>query len=148
MPYLAGANCLDLFAGTGILGFEALSRGAHAATMVEKDKIAADALRLNAKIFDHPSVTIFHQEALTWLRSATIKPFDIVFLDPPFGGQLIGESLGALSRSWLTDNALVYVESGESLKDIALPETLEWTKQAQLGNVSIGLAAVRGAQNI
>ena len=142
-PYLDGARCLDLFAGTGVLGIEALSRGAVKATLVEKDFQLASQLKVLSEQFDHPGLTIIHREALNWLRTAKPEPYDIVFLDPPFKENLLPASLDLLQAGWLTPEAQIYIESGEELSEFLLPESLEWTKRARLGNVSLGLAATR-----
>ena len=142
-PYLDGACCLDLFAGTGVLGIEALSRGALKATLVEKDVQLAAQLNALSEQFDHPGLTIIHREALDWLRTTEPEPYDIVFLDPPFKENLLHASLELLQAGWLAPHAKIYIESGEELSEFVLPESLEWTKRARLGNVSLGLAATR-----
>lgn len=142
-PYLEGARCLDLFAGTGVLGLEALSRGAAEATLVEKDLQLARQLKVLSEQLDHPGLTIIHREALEWLRMAEPEPYDIVFLDPPFKEDLLQASMALLETGWLAHHGKIYVESGEELSETMLPESLEWTKRARLGNVSLGLAATR-----
>ena len=142
-PYLEGARCLDLFAGTGVLGLEALSRGAAKATLVEKDLELARQLKVLSEQFAHPGLTIIHREALDWLRMAEPEPYDIVFLDPPFKEDLLQASIALLQTGWLARHGKIYVESGEELSETMLPESLEWTKRARLGNVSLGLAATR-----
>ena len=108
-PALPGARCLDLYAGTGVLGFEALSRGAHSAHLVEKD--AALVTRLNALKArlkaDHASV--HSADVLGWLNGPAIA-YDIVFLDPPFHRGQITTVLARLTHGWLAPAALVYVE--------------------------------------
>ena len=83
MPVLPGARCLDLFAGTGALGIEALSRGAGEVVFVERDAALAAALRANLERLRQLQVPVVCADALNWLREPQ-PPFDIVFLDPPF----------------------------------------------------------------
>jgi len=108
MPVLPGAHVLDLFAGTGVLGFEALSRGAAHATLVERDPGLAAALREASGRLD-AQATVIAQDALAWLAGQATR-FDLVFLDPPFADGLWERALAALSPRLATD-AWVYVES-------------------------------------
>ena len=142
-PFLPGARCLDLFAGSGVLSFEALSRGAAEVTMVEKDTEIVGQLTQSADQFDATGMSIIHRDALVWLAETHPRAFDIIFLDPPFHDRILRDTLGRLVDGWLSPRGLIYVESGEKLADEILPEQLEWTKHAQLGNVSIGLARMR-----
>lgn len=109
-PAIDGARCLDLFAGTGILGLEAASRGAAEVVMVDQDlrkvrHIAAEAARLGAR-----SVRVEHAEALSWIARDSGR-YDIVFLDPPFRQAWVARCCGALAHSGrLAAGALVYVE--------------------------------------
>ncbi|TPW17985.1 MAG: methyltransferase, partial [Halothiobacillaceae bacterium] len=79
---IGGARCLDLFAGSGALGFEALSRGANEVVFVEIDPAAVQALRANAQRLQADNAQIIHEEALRYLAKPA-DPFDIIFLDPP-----------------------------------------------------------------
>lgn len=108
-PVIAGARCLDAFAGTGALGFEAASRGAASVLMLERDpalarNLAAEATRLRA-----PGVHVECTDALAWLARPADRRFDVVFLDPPFA---TGRWQAAIERlpSWLAPAARIYVE--------------------------------------
>ena len=79
-----GAKCLDLFAGSGALGLEAVSRGAVSLTLIEQDRKTAERLRELLKLLDAEDVIVYEADALQWLKNVT-NPFDIIFLDPPFG---------------------------------------------------------------
>jgi len=107
-----GARCLDLFAGTGALGLEAISRGAASATLVELDRTLCAALRTIAR--DWPGgdrLEIVQADARHWLKTAS-GPFDLVFLDPPFDAGLYGASLEALVHpGLLAPAARIYIES-------------------------------------
>lgn len=112
-PKIAGARCLDLFAGTGILGLEAASRGAARVVLVEKDLALVRSLEeIRQNWPESDSLEIVHADALAWLARAD-GPFDIVFIDPPFAGRLREQALEALTRpGLLAPDARVYVESG------------------------------------
>jgi len=108
-PELPGARCLDLFAGTGVLGFEALSRGAAKSVLVEKDGALVtrmEALKARLKA-EHAEV--HGADVLRWLDGPA-TPYDIVFLDPPFHRDRVGAVLVRLAQGWLAPRALIYVE--------------------------------------
>ena len=110
---LDGLACLDLFAGSGALGFEALSRGAARAVMVESDRAAVTALRANATALGAAHGEIVQSEALAFLAS-TRERFDCAFVDPPFASDLAPRVLERLPRC-LAPGARVYVESAAPL---------------------------------
>ena len=110
-PYVDGARCLDLYAGTGVLGFEAVSRGAAHATLVDNDRTAIDFLTQHLDILNADNIEVIEGDARTWLRTARPAPFDIVFLDPPFGQGLLEASLAVLPNGWLKHRAWVYLEA-------------------------------------
>jgi 16S rRNA (guanine966-N2)-methyltransferase len=107
---LTGMVCLDLFAGSGALGFEAASRGAKQVVLVEKDPEALQALRASKALLAAAQVEIVRGEALAVL-AADDRRFDVAFLDPPFRSNLLPKVLPALAGR-LADGAKVYVESG------------------------------------
>jgi len=111
-PSLAGARCLDLYAGTGALGIEALSRGAARVDFIERDARLAQALRENLVRLKQGSGHVRCADALAVLREAPAQRCDLVFLDPPFALDLWDESARLLeANAWLAAAALVYVES-------------------------------------
>ncbi len=110
-PYLTEASSLDLYAGTGALGFEALSRGGAHATLVDIDHAVVESLRQHAQMLDANNVSIVEGDAMEWLLGASRAQFDIVFLDPPFGHQYIEAALGKLAGGWLKPRAWVYLEA-------------------------------------
>ena len=109
-PVVPGARVLDLFAGTGALGFEAASRGAADVQLVERDPALAANLRAQAGRLRADSVRVHHADALSWLRAPASGRFDIVFLDPPFDAGL-WEPAAALLAPWLAPSAWIYVEA-------------------------------------
>lgn len=119
-PWLPGSHCLDLFAGSGALGFEALSRGAAAVTMLELHREVANQLRANCAILGAQNIEIIETNALTWLsqpdrqNSVATPAFDLVFVDPPFAADLWQTVVDALEQQQqLADKALIYVETPE-----------------------------------
>ncbi|RLA42387.1 MAG: 16S rRNA (guanine(966)-N(2))-methyltransferase RsmD [Gammaproteobacteria bacterium] len=114
MPELPGARCLDLFAGSGALGFEAASRLAASVIMVEKNHQACRALQQHCENLSASTVDVVCEDALTWLNQNrfSAQSFDIVFLDPPFKSALLAQALQSLEYgNWLTPHTLIYTES-------------------------------------
>lgn len=110
-PHLPGSHCLDLFAGSGALGFEALSRGAAHCTMVEQNPRAAEQLRANLQMLGAQSATLVQNDALSFLRQAPAQRYDVAFIDPPFSSNLWNDAIQLLEGGeWLSDNAFIYVE--------------------------------------
>ena len=108
---VAGCRCLDLFAGSGALGLEALSRGAAWVQFVDADAKAARALDSLLHGWGADNASVFRGDAQDWLHGAP-QPFDLVFLDPPFGGGLLTPVCARLAAGgWLAPGARIYVES-------------------------------------
>ena len=108
-----GTRVLDLFAGSGSLGFEALSRGAAFACFVELDKKAANVLRDNAQRFnlDAGRYCIRQQEVRVFLASQVVEPFDVIFVDPPYRGNFLSASITAVIRKkWLREGGILNAE--------------------------------------
>ena len=112
-PELPGARCLDLFAGSGALGIESLSRGAVSATLVERDQKAAAQLRGNLSLLRAEQGKVIQEDALAFLRNTNAdEPYHIVFVDPPFQLDLWQAVIEALEAgNWLAENATIYVEA-------------------------------------
>jgi 16S rRNA (guanine966-N2)-methyltransferase len=111
MPALPGARVLDLFAGSGALGFEAVSRGAARAVLVERDAALAAALRATAaRLGAGGSIEVVQTDALAWLARGMPARFDIAFVDPPFAAGLWDAVLAAVSPA-LAPDAWLYVEA-------------------------------------
>jgi|SRR5690606_1783569 len=110
-PVLPGARVLDLFAGSGALGVEALSRGASEALFIERAPAVAQALEDSLRRLDAgPATRVVRADALAFLRAPLHGRFDVVFLDPPFDAGLWQPALEALGP-WLADDAWLYLES-------------------------------------
>jgi 16S rRNA (guanine966-N2)-methyltransferase len=141
-----GARCLDLFAGSGALGLEALSRGAAHATFVERDVAAARELRARLAEWGAPDARVEHTDALAYLAGAA-SAFDLVFLDPPFDSGFLPRSAALLERGgWLKPRALVYVEYAARSAAPPLPPTWALLKAKHAGEVGYHLFT-RAAQN-
>ena len=120
---VSGARCLDLYAGSGALGLEALSRGAASVVFVESDAAAARALRALLAEWGEEAGQVVHADALRFLARPA-APFDLVFLDPPFGADLLAQSCARLAAGgWLAPGARIYVEHA---RRAAPPVPPEW----------------------
>jgi len=129
-----GITCLDLFAGSGILGFEAASRGATSVTLIEQDPRAHAALCRNAEKLAATQVEIVQGDALKFLAS-TMRQFNVAFADPPFRQDLIQQIMPLLDRVMLSDG-LVYVEAEAPLDS---PAGWRVFKQSRAGQVHFHL---------
>ncbi len=138
-PCIEGAKCLDMFAGSGALGIEAVSRGAASSILIEQDRKTAEMLRKFLKMLDTEEVVVHESDALQWVKSVN-EPFDIIFLDPPFGQNLIEQSLARLHESGcVSEQTLIYVES----ETVWQPEiNVEVIKQAKAGQVNYMLLII------
>lgn len=114
-PVIQGARVLDVFAGTGALGIEALSRGARAAVFFEQDRAQALAIESDlARLHQHAG-SVRHVDALRALTAPAPEQFDIAFIDPPFGSGMWTQAAERLdAQGWLVPEAWVYVEAGTS----------------------------------
>ncbi len=140
LPLLAGARCLDLFAGSGALGLEAASRGAGEVVLVDRARQVVRQLRENAELLGLDNAEVVQADGIQWLN-ASARPFDIVFLDPPFADRLLPQSLQLLAeRGWLAAGARLYLEADADQGLPGLPEQLLLEKNKRMGQVVFGLA--------
>jgi 16S rRNA (guanine(966)-N(2))-methyltransferase RsmD len=137
-----GKRILDLFAGSGALGFEAASHGASHVQMVEANHQAAQALRALRNKLKADTVRIHEGDALAVLDRLRESPFDLVMLDPPFGQGWI-ERLWPMLPGILADGSLVYVES-ESI--VEPPENFHCLRQSRAGQVHVVLLEFAATQ--
>jgi 16S rRNA (guanine966-N2)-methyltransferase len=140
-PAIGGARCLDLFAGSGALGLEALSRGAAHVTFIEQDAVAARALRALLQEWQGSGGEVECSEALAYLARGGV-PCDVVFLDPPFAAALLVPALRALiGHGWLKAAARIYVEVPARSPALELPGSLRLLKSGRAGEVGYHLYA-------
>lgn len=143
MVDLDGAKVLDLYAGSGALGFEALSRGAGHATFVESDKRAADVLKGNAKELGFAGTVVVNRTAEAYVAAEGEK-FDLVFADPPYavGDDELAKVLkGIVPR--LADEAILIVERASRSGEPAWPEEVESLRAKRYGDTAVYWAQVR-----
>jgi 16S rRNA (guanine966-N2)-methyltransferase len=140
---IAGARCLDLFAGSGALGLEALSRGAKELVFVEQAVAASRALQEQlVRLGGERRALVVEMGAARYLRSAA-QAFDIVFMDPPFGRGWLAEYVPMLDAGeWLKAGALVYLENEKAAGAPVLPPRWELLKSKSAGEVGYHLARV------
>ena len=142
-PVTPGCRCLDLYAGSGALGFEAASRGAAEVVLVERDAHVAKSLREHQRRLEATQMQIVQADALQFLRG-TPRPFDVVLIDPPFGQGLLEATLAALAEGWLAPSAWIYLEAELALTSTALsallPEGFELYRSKVAGQVGYHLA--------
>jgi 16S rRNA (guanine(966)-N(2))-methyltransferase RsmD len=131
---LTGLDCLDLFAGSGALGFEAASRGAQSVVMVEKHPRVVQSLRETARTLGAASVRLVQGDALEFLRDPGAR-FDVVFLDPPYRLGLAEKALELLPRA-LAPGGRAYVEGDAPI--VAVPGWSE-LKRSRAGQVHFHL---------
>lgn len=145
-PELPGARCLDLFAGSGALGFEAVSRGAAEAVLIDRDPSVAARLGHERERLGAPAtVTVVEADALAWLARppppGAPPPFDLVFVDPPHRLDVHSEVAAALQEhGWLARGARVYLETARRRDPPSLPAGWVLARSGRAGDVRYHLA--------
>lgn len=139
-PYIEGSNCLDLFAGSGALGLEALSRGARRVHFIDQSAAAIRQLQQNLHTLGCERAELRCSAASDWLQSAPPQRFDIVFLDPPFSSDQYDGLMAQLQASGrLAEQALVYLEFDRNRPMPKVPAAWQLLRQKQAGKVSFCL---------
>lgn len=139
-PYLSKSACLDGFAGSGVLGFEALSRGAVSVVFVENNRSTVKNLYVSAAQLRDGSVAIVQADFLSWLAvqdaaTTSDKTYDLVFLDPPFHTGLMQKSVMSLATSrCLAADAIIYIEQAVD-EVVVLPDNWLCLKEKKSGQV-------------
>ncbi len=133
-----GARCLDCFAGSGALGFEAASRGAASVLMFETQHQAARILNDNIQALQADQVQLRQSDVLSGLNSAAkTETFDVVFIDPPFASDYLLKTCELLeTQQWLSEHACIYLEMNRKQDLPELPENWNLVKQKKAGQVS------------
>ncbi|WP_367680675.1 16S rRNA (guanine(966)-N(2))-methyltransferase [Candidatus Fukatsuia anoeciicola] len=123
-PIIQGCHCLDCFAGSGVLGLEALSRYASTVTLLESKQHIVRQLINNLKLLKAKNGQVIHTNTLNWLKQLG-QPYDLVFLDPSFRHNLLATSIHLLEKkNWLSDIAWIYVET--EIENIAINFPTNW----------------------
>ena len=146
-PWIVAADCADLFAGTGALGFEAASRGAATVLMIEKDSRAQEVLRNSIEQLQAVQVRLQGGGAMSMLEDFKAESFDIVFVDPPFDSNLAGLVMERLDRTGcVRRGGFVYIES-PAQKGLAPPPGWRVWRDQQIGEVRMQLFRRQGLED-
>ncbi len=136
---IIASRCLDLYAGSGALGFEAASRGAKSVSQVENNAVACRALKENTVALASNQIKIIQAEVFRYL-SGDAEVFDVVFIDPPFAMGLAVQTCQWLEdKRWLSNHAKIYVEAESTLKLEGIPENWRLLKSKVAGEVGYHL---------
>ena len=147
-PRIEGACCLDLCAGTGALGLEALSRGASRVVFVECSDIAFENLKSNINSLKASGAELRKTDAISFLNNSVIEKFDIIFIDPPFADGLYDDLFELIAvKGWLSKNARIYIEMSANKKELDLPKNWHILKRKRTGNVYYLLVAASKIEN-
>jgi 16S rRNA (guanine(966)-N(2))-methyltransferase RsmD len=134
--HISGARCVDLFAGSGVLGLEAASRGAAEVILVEKSGRAAVNIQESLMRLNSDHVEVIEDDAINWLNSCGPRSIDIVFIDPPFGLDLETRSLELLTAGdCVVPGGFAYVETDRKITALTLSPGWEMVKEKALGEV-------------
>ena len=146
-PYVAGAHVLDCFTGSGALFLEALSRGASSALALDSNHSAITSLRQTLATLKCTNGQLLQTNALLHLENQPATPYDLVFLDPPFGENLLEQACTLLEeKGWLAQHAWVYTESEAAPSSLALPGNWRLHREQQAGQVHYALWQRSAAQ--
>jgi len=147
---IPGAHCLDLFAGSGALGFEAASRGAASVAMIELQNNAMQALKSNKQLLGSDNgdgssradnIELVQQNALSWLEAYQGESFDVVFLDPPFDSDYLEKAIKLMGeQACLSENACIYLECADHQSLPKLPVGWTISREKKAGQVKYFLA--------
>ncbi|UVE18088.1 16S rRNA (guanine(966)-N(2))-methyltransferase RsmD [Pseudomonas sp. LS44] len=139
-PYVVGAHVLDLFAGSGALYLEALSRGAADALALDTNRAAIASLRETLATLKCENGQLLLGDALRHLESQAPTPYDLVFLDPPFGQNLLEPTCALLEdKGWLADEAWIYTESEAPPSSLSIPASWRQHREQKAGKVYYAL---------
>jgi 16S rRNA (guanine966-N2)-methyltransferase len=137
-PVVVGSRCLDLFAGSGALGLEALSRGATRVDFVDSEPAIGRHLKATLEKL-HATGAVIHVENALRFLDRTPQPFNIVFLDPPYASDLLHKACSKLAQGWLAPDAYVYIECPSDRALPSLPATWAVHRTKQAGQVGYHL---------
>ena len=136
---IKGANCLDLFAGSGALGFESISRGAKHALLIENDEKIIAKLIQQKELFQAENITIKLQNALKFLQQGQ-QQFDVIFLDPPYASPLLEQTLPlVIEKQILSPHGCLYIETSSMQETLPDLNTLKCVREKIAGEVKYAL---------
>lgn len=133
---LEGVRVMDLYAGSGALGLEALSRGAAQATFVESDRTAVQTLKTNIKTLGLPGTTVTQNRVLTFLAAGEPTPHDLILLDPPYADDDMDQVLAALA-GWTSPEAVVVLERSTRSPQPVWPPFLHQLRTRKYGDTAL-----------
>ena len=138
---IPGAHCLDLFSGSGALSFEAVSRGAKSATLLELNSANAKQLKVNLLQLKMEQARVYEVDSLQWLNQKAEQPYDVVFLDPPFHKGMMQTAVNLLfENGYVTEHTSLYLEQEKGRDWPALPEGWHLKKEKKTSQVQFALA--------
>ena len=143
MPVIHGASCLDLFAGSGALGLEALSRGAKFTTFVDNHIKVIQAIQSHLDLLNaNEKAEVIQADSIKYLKknagiNDSVNKYDVVFLDPPYQSDFMLKAVPLLEENaWLTDNAILYLEIEKHKSLPELPANWQCLKEKTAGDVN------------
>ena len=140
MHDIRDANCLDCFSGSGSLAFEALSRYANSALLLERDKQVVQQLKENLETLKVNNANVIETDSIQYLQQTATQKFDIIFIDPPFNKGLVCPCCAALEKNeYLMDSALIYIEMESQLNSVEIPNNWQLLKEKKTGQVTYQL---------
>lgn len=143
MPVVPGARCLDLFAGSGVLGLEALSRGARGAVFVDHTRALCDALKSNLALLKSDTGRVFCQDVAGFLSQTADSPFDLVLMDPPFRENWLDRLIPLIAdNGWVADGSWVYIEHESERSQVVVPSNWSLHREKVAGQVCYRLYKV------
>lgn len=139
-PEISGARCLDLFAGSGALGLEALSRGAGFCQFIDAANEATKRIEAHLTLLSCRDAQVQRGDTLQWLKQSAATTFNMVFLDPPFRQDLLNECCALLdANGWLTKRAWIYIESASDEPPPVVPASWQLHRDKRAGQVAYRL---------
>lgn len=138
-PILPGSRCLDCFAGSGALGFEAISRYAAHATLLESNRQVTNQLKKNLALLNSNAIDVVNTDSLTYLAQGG-EPYQVIFLDPPFRQNLLEKTIPLLeNQGWLAKEAWIYVETEVEAATLNMPIYWSLYREKVAGQVAYRL---------
>jgi len=140
---IPGSQCLDLFAGSGALGWEALSRGAKQVVFLDSHSKVIRQLKESSKLLACDQAQFIQADAREYLNNQQSTPFDVVFLDPPFKQEILQKLVNLLyEKQWLASHAKIYLEMDVNTTTPVLPDSWHLLKEKKAGLVRYQLWTV------